>query len=68
LIYIPEHAVPMVYKAYNKYNWKPDEDNTAIDYNAMANFSLVIDQVKQSQDTLTSESLLAWNPVTQKAV
>jgi len=68
LVYIPERAVPQVYKAYDKYSWKPDEDNTAIDYNATANFSLVIDQVKQSQDTLSSESLLAWDPVAQKAI
>ena len=68
MVYIPEHAVPQVYKSYDKYSWKPDEDNTALDYNAMNNFSLVIDQVKQSQDTLASESLLAWDPVTQKAV
>ena len=68
LVYIPEHAVPQVYRAFDKYKWKPDEDNTSIDYSAMNNFSLVIDQVKQSQDTLPSESLVAWNPVTQKAV
>ncbi len=68
LVYIPEHAKPQVYKAFDKYTWKPDEDNTALDYSAMSNFSLVIDQVKQSQDTMSTESLLAWNPVTQKAV
>ena len=68
LVYIPEHAIPQVYKTYDTYKWKPDEDNTALDYSSLGDFSLVIDQVKQSEDTIPSESLLAWDPVMQKAV
>jgi quinohemoprotein ethanol dehydrogenase len=34
----------------------------------MFNYRKVIDQVKESADTLQSESLLAWNPLTQQAV
>jgi quinohemoprotein ethanol dehydrogenase len=67
LVYIPERASPQVYKAFDNYKWKPDEDNTAIDYSQTANWSIVKDQVKESLDTLTTESLLAWDPVTQKA-
>lgn len=65
LVYIPERSVPMVYKARDNFLWKPDEDNTAIEG---LDFRSVIDQVKQPEDTIASESLLAWNPVTQKAV
>lgn len=69
LVYIPEHVVPMVYKAANtSYTYKPDEDNTTIDFVDIVNFSKVLDQVKTPEDTLSTESLLAWNPVTQKAV
>jgi quinohemoprotein ethanol dehydrogenase len=67
LVYIPERASPQVYKAFDNYKWKPDEDNTAIDYSQTANWSIVKDQVKESLDTLTTESLLAWDPVKQKA-
>jgi quinohemoprotein ethanol dehydrogenase len=67
LVYIPERASPQVYKAFDNYKWKPDEDNTAIDYSQTANWSIVKDQVKESLDTQTTESLLAWDPVKQKA-
>lgn len=68
LVYIPEHSVPMVYKAITPYSWKPDEDNTALDYSQGGNFKSVIKQIKQKEDTLSTESLVAWNPLTQKAV
>ncbi len=67
LIYIPERATPQVYKAFDNYKWKPDEDNTAIDYAQTANWSSVKEQVKESLDTQMTESLLAWDPVKQKA-
>jgi quinohemoprotein ethanol dehydrogenase len=66
-VYIPERAVPQVFKTFEGYKWLPDVDNTNLDYANMYKFSKnVADQVKQAQDTLRSESLLAWNPVTQK--
>jgi quinohemoprotein ethanol dehydrogenase len=69
LVYIPERAVPQVFKAFETYTYRPDVDNTAIDYSNMYKFRKnVMDQVKQAEDTLRSESLLAWNPVTQQAV
>lgn len=67
LVYIPEHSWAIVYAAVENYEWEPDANNTGIDYSVMGNYSLVIDQIKESQDTLYSESLLAWDPVTQKA-
>lgn len=68
LVYIPEHNWPMVYSAVKEYEWKPDEDNTGIDYSVMGNYSLVADQIKEVQDTTYQESLLAWDPVAQKEV
>jgi quinohemoprotein ethanol dehydrogenase len=68
LVYIPEHSTPIVYEATNWNKWKPDEDNTAIDYNQLFNYRKIKHQVKQSEDTIATESLLAWNPATQKAV
>jgi quinohemoprotein ethanol dehydrogenase len=67
LVYIPERSVPQVYKAFDTYKWRPDVDNTAIDYSQMYNFKIVLDQVKQPEDTIRTESLLAWDPVTQQA-
>ena len=67
LVYIPERAVPQVFKSFDTYTWLPDVDNTNLDYANMYKFSKnVLDQVKQAEDTIRSESLLAWNPVTQK--
>jgi quinohemoprotein ethanol dehydrogenase len=69
LVYIPEHTVPMVYEAASKtYTWKPDEEGTAINYNQLFNYQAVKQQVKQAEDTMQSESLVAWDPLTQKAV
>lgn len=67
LVYIPEHVIPMVYQATENYEWKPDKDNTGLEYSELSNFKKVLDQVTESEDTVFSESLLAWNPVTQKA-
>jgi quinohemoprotein ethanol dehydrogenase len=69
LVYIPEHKVPMVYEAASKtYTWKPEQENTAINYNQLFNYQVIKHQVKQAEDTIQSESLLAWNPLTQKEV
>jgi quinohemoprotein ethanol dehydrogenase len=68
LVYIPERSVPQVFKAFETYTYRPDVDNTAIDYSEMYRFQKnVPEQIKQAEDTLRSESLLAWNPVTQQA-
>jgi quinohemoprotein ethanol dehydrogenase len=67
-VYIPEHSQAFVYEAIDKTDWKPDEDNTLLNYNEMSNFAKVRSQVKNPDDTMPSESLLAWNPVTQKEV
>ncbi|HTF18889.1 MAG TPA: PQQ-dependent dehydrogenase, methanol/ethanol family [Chryseolinea sp.] len=67
LVYIPEHTVPFVYNAVKAYQWGPKKDNTALDYNQLVNFKSVVDQVTESADTTFTESLLAWDPVTQKA-
>ncbi len=66
LVYIPEHNWAMVYAAVENYEWEPDKNNTGIDYSVMGNYSLVTDQIKEAQDTIYSESLLAWDPITQK--
>ncbi len=67
LVYIPERAVPQVFKTYETYQWLPDVDNTNLDYSNMYKFKKnVADQIKEADDTIRSESLLAWNPVTQK--
>jgi len=67
LVYIPERAVPQVFKSFDTYQWLPDVDNTNLDYANMFKFKKnVADQIKSAEDTLRSESLLAWNPVTQK--
>ncbi len=67
LVYIPERAVPQVFKTYPTYQWLPDVDNTNLDYSNMYKFKKnVADQITSAEDTLRSESLLAWNPVTQK--
>jgi quinohemoprotein ethanol dehydrogenase len=68
LVYIPEHFQPMVYAAIEDFKWKPDEDNTRINYNASGDFKMVAYQVKDPGDTIATESLLAWDPVAQKAV
>ncbi|MES2647078.1 MAG: PQQ-dependent dehydrogenase, methanol/ethanol family [Bacteroidota bacterium] len=67
LVYIPEHSDPIVYSAITDAPWKPDEDNTEINYSVGTSFTQVVNQVKEVTDTIRSESLLAWNPVTQKA-
>ena len=68
LVYIPERAVPQVFKAFDTYKWRADVDNTAIDYSEMFRFKKnVPEQIKQAADTLRSESLLAWDPINQKA-
>jgi quinohemoprotein ethanol dehydrogenase len=68
LVYIPERSVPQVFKAFESYKWRADVDNTAIDYSEMFRFQKnVPEQIKHADDTIRSESLLAWNPVTQKA-
>ena len=68
LVYIPEHNWAMVYAAVENYDWEPDKNNTGLDYSVMGDYSLVSDQIKNVQDTTYLESLLAWDPVTQKAV
>jgi quinohemoprotein ethanol dehydrogenase len=66
LVYIPERAVPQVFKAFDTYKYRVDVDNTAIDYSNMYKFKKnVPEQIQSADDTLRSESLLAWNPVTQ---
>jgi quinohemoprotein ethanol dehydrogenase len=68
LVYIPERAVPQVFKAFETYKWRPDVDNTAIDYTEMFKFKKnVPEQIKEASDTMRSESLLAWDPIAQKA-
>ncbi len=67
LVYIPERAVPQVFKSFDTYQWLPDVDNTNLDYANMYKFKKnVPEQITSAEDTLRSESLLAWNPVTQK--
>ena len=67
LVYIPERAVPQVFKSFTGYKWLPDVDNTNLDYGNMFKFKKnVADQIKSAEDTLRSESLLAWNPISQK--
>lgn len=67
LVYIPERSVPQVFKAFVPYKYRDDVDNTAIDYGEMYKFNKnVPEQIKSAEDTLRTESLLAWNPVTQK--
>lgn len=66
LVYIPERVIPMVFQATKTYEWKPDEDNTGLDYDQLFNYDKVPEQVKEAADTTFAESLLAWNPVTQK--
>jgi quinohemoprotein ethanol dehydrogenase len=69
LVYIPERAVPQVFKTFDTYKWLPDVDNTNLDYSNMFKFKKnVADQIKSAEDTLRSESLLAYDPVQQKAV
>lgn len=67
LVYIPERSVPQVFKAFENYKYRDDVDNTAIDYSNMYKFKKnVPEQITSAEDTLRSESLLAWNPVTQQ--
>ncbi len=67
LVYIPERAVPQVFKSFPTYEWLPDVDNTNLDYANMYKFKKnVLDQVKAAEDTTRSESLLAWDPVNKK--
>jgi quinohemoprotein ethanol dehydrogenase len=67
LVYIPERSVPQVFKTFETYEWLPDVDNTNLDYANMYKFRQnVLDQVKNSEDTIRTESLLAWDPVAQK--
>lgn len=67
LVYIPERAVPQVFKTFETYKWLPDVDNTNLDYANMYKFKKnVPEQIKSAEDTLRSESLLAWDPVPQK--
>lgn len=69
LVYIPERAVPQVFKTFDTYQWLPDVDNTNLDYANMFKFKKnVPEQIKSAEDTLRSESLLAYDPVKQKAV
>lgn len=69
LVYIPERAVPQVFKSFDTYTWLPDVDNTNLDYANMFKFKKnVADQIKSAEDTLRSESLLGYDPVQQKAV
>jgi quinohemoprotein ethanol dehydrogenase len=68
LVYIPERKGAFVYEALKDYQWKIKRDNTALDYSQLTNYKKVIDQVKGEIDTTFSESLLAWNPITQKPV
>ena len=67
LVYIPEHNLPMVYKTIDSVDWEAHRYSTGLDYSQLFNFSSVIDQVKVAEDTLYSESLLAWDPIAQKA-
>jgi quinohemoprotein ethanol dehydrogenase len=68
LVYIPERAVPQVFKSFPTYKWRVDVDNTALDYTEMFRFRKnVADQVKSGDDTIRSEHLLAWDPIAQKA-
>lgn len=68
LVYIPERSTPQVFKAFVPYKYRDDVDNTAIDYSEMYQFKKnVPEQIKSAEDTLRTESLLAWNPVTQTA-
>ncbi len=67
LVYIPERSVPQVFKAFENYKYRDDVDNTAIDYGQMYKFKKnVPDQITKAEDTLRTESLLAWNPITQQ--
>jgi quinohemoprotein ethanol dehydrogenase len=67
LVYIPERAVPQVFKTFDGYKWLPDVDNTNLDYGNMFKFKQnVPEQIKSAEDTLRSESLLAWDPIAQK--
>ena len=67
LVYIPERSVPQVFKTFDTYEWLPDVDNTNLDYAEMYKFRKhVLDQVTKSEDTIRTESLLAWDPITQK--
>ncbi len=67
LVYIPERSVPQVFKTFDTYEWLPDVDNTNLDYAEMFKFRKhVLDQVKTSEDTTRTESLLAYNPITQE--
>ena len=67
LVYIPERSVPQVFKTFDTYQWLPDVDNTNLDYAEMYKFRKhVLDQVTKSEDTIRTESLLAWDPITQK--
>jgi quinohemoprotein ethanol dehydrogenase len=67
LVYIPERAVPQVFKTFEGYKWLPDVDNTNLDYGNMFKFRKnVADQITSAEDTLRSESLLAWDPVRQE--
>ncbi|HTE30160.1 MAG TPA: PQQ-dependent dehydrogenase, methanol/ethanol family [Chryseolinea sp.] len=68
LVYIPEHVIPMVYSPTKSYAWEPDRDNTGLEYSELGNFKKVIGQVTESADTTFEESLMAWDPVTQKTV
>ncbi|MEY4929635.1 MAG: hypothetical protein RI909_359 [Bacteroidota bacterium] len=69
LVYIPERSVPQVFKSFDTYQWLPDVDNTNLDYANMFKFKKnVPEQIKSAEDTLRSESLLAYDPVKQKAV
>jgi len=68
LVYIPERAVPQVFKTFETYKWLPDVDNTNLDYANMYKFRKnVPEQITSAEDTLRSESLLAWDPVAKKA-
>jgi quinohemoprotein ethanol dehydrogenase len=67
LVYIPERSVPQVFKAFNPYKYRDDVDNTAIDYSNMYKFKKnVPEQITSAEDTLRTESLLAWDPVNGK--
>jgi quinohemoprotein ethanol dehydrogenase len=67
LVYIPERAVPQVFKSFDTYQWLPDVDNTNLDYANMFKFKKnVSDQIKSADDTTRSESLLAWDVANQK--
>jgi quinohemoprotein ethanol dehydrogenase len=67
LVYIPERSVPQVFKAFDPYKYRDDVDNTAIDYGNMYKFKKnVPEQITSAEDTLRTESLLAWDPVKGK--